>query len=625
MERLSNSTRAQDLSMSYQSSNPRSNRRAGHGSIRPNHPTLNGALPHNNPSRFPPLLDRPHYSLAGNRAPQAHAPSYVDPRYYDYNPNYRKPKNTPVWGLAKPFPRVVRPGMRKGRGAQEKDGVVEDREAEIDAPGGAEPIPQLGMIDEQRQEEGKEPNENQPANEEARGYGHHERDPRQQRERRSSRSSQSAVDRITTENSMVDRYGTPKEERNNPMEEWKSHTSYHDPISVDGLKGDLGERRSSRLSSLQEVSKENLASNASVFSGLEEEDPSYVDLEAGGKVDEWPLEGEEAEQYMREEEDMHNTWATIRARFREPLAESLATMVAILIGLSTNLSVQTSKNTKGNYISENWAWGLGVTIGIYIAGGISGGHLNPAISLMLCIYRGFPLRKAGIYISAQLLGALLAGLLAYGIYKDAILAFDSAGGTRGADGGSTDPVDLFVGGTGVSFYTQPADFASIGAAFANEFLATALLSCAILALGDDSNAPPGAGMHAFIVGLLVTALTMAFGYNTGACLNPARDFGPRIATAMVGYGGGVFTAKDAWWIYGAWGATISGALVGGGVYDVCIFVGGESPINYPRGRRRRAGRKAKDQARKRWWLFKRNVERGVNGVKGEVGKDVKEG
>jgi len=237
---------------------------------------------------------------------------------------------------------------------------------------------------------------------------------------------------------------------------------------------------------------------------------------------------------------------------------------------------------------------------------------------MLCIYRGFPLRKAGVYITAQLIGALIAGLLSYGIYKDAILAFDSSGGSAGVDGGSTSPVDLYAGGTGISFYTQPADFAGAGAAFANEFLGTAILSCAILALGDDSNAPPGAGMHAFIVGLLVTALTMAFGYNTGACLNPARDFGPRLATAMVGYGSNVFTVRDAWWLYGAWGATISGALVGGGIYDIAIFVGGESPINYPRGKRRRAGMKVKEGARKKWWALKKDVEKGAKGQLGKV-------
>lgn len=307
-------------------------------------------------------------------------------------------------------------------------------------------------------------------------------------------------------------------------------------------------------------------------------------------------------------------------------------MIAVLIGVATNLAVQTSGDSAGNYQSTNWAWGLGITLGIYIAGGISGnayfsclysflgadisigGHLNPAISLALCLYRGFPARKAMIYIAAQCLGAFLAALIAYGVYYDAIMAFDAAGGTTGQSSGAS----LLVGGSGKSFFTQPASFASAGTSFANEFVATAILACAILALGDDSNAPPGAGMHALIVGLVVTVLTMAFGYNTGACLNPARDFGPRVAAAVVGYGGEVFTTRHAWWVYGAWGATISGALVGGLLYDLAIFVGGESPVNYPRGKRKRMEKEAKEDVKRKWWFFRIGVERRL---KGELGKD----
>lgn len=263
-------------------------------------------------------------------------------------------------------------------------------------------------------------------------------------------------------------------------------------------------------------------------------------------------------------------------------------MIVVIVGICTNLAVQTSKKTSGSYQSTNWAWGLGTTLGIYISGGISGGHLNPAVSLALCLYRGFPFRKALIYITAQVVGSFLGGLIAYGVYRDAILAADQ-----------TDGQSIFFSESSNAFFTQPAPFSSIGGSFANELVATAILVCAILALGDDSNAPPGAGMHAFIIGLIITLLTMAFGYNTGACLNPARDFGPRMAVAAVGYGGKVFTIGNAWWAYGAWGATITGALAGGFLYDAAIFVGGESPLNYPRIRRRQI----KEKVKTTFWPF----------------------
>jgi aquaglyceroporin related protein len=106
------------------------------------------------------------------------------------------------------------------------------------------------------------------------------------------------------------------------------------------------------------------------------------------------------------------------------------------------------------------------------------------------------------------------------VYRDAILAFDV----------SDSKSDLFEGGNSKAFFTQYGPFA-VWKRFANEFVGAAILSCTILALRDGSNAPQAAGIHAFIVGLVVTVLTLAFGYSTGACHNPARDFGPRIATA----------------------------------------------------------------------------------------------
>ncbi|KAF7877199.1 hypothetical protein EAF04_000884 [Stromatinia cepivora] len=544
---------------------------------------------------------RPQHSLAGNAGGPQHEPHYVDREYYDFNPNYQKPKDEPVWGLAKPLPRVVRPGMRRGRNT-----VVENKRAENQEPGDAEAIPQVGMIDDQRKGETKKKSNRLGRNEEDRGYGHQQQE---QGRRKSYRSN-----RQDSENMILDYNGTPLAERDNPMDDWRSP---HD----DG-DGDLSQQNTDRLSDVAEHpsgSGSTLAHHATSQSEdfADDENDQELDLERGDKLedDEWPLSSEEAMQYIQEEKDNSNALASIRTKFREPLAECLATMIAVLIGLATNLAVQTSADTSGNYQSTNWAWGLGITVGIYIAGGISGAHLNPAISLMLCIYRGFPIRKAFIYMLAQILGGFLAGLIAYGIYKDAIAMYNATGGIL--DKGQS--VNLLSGGTGSSFYTQPKSFASPSSSFFNEFVATGILACTVLALGDDSNAPPGAGMHALIVGLVVTVLTMAFGYTTGACLNPARDFGPRLATAAVGYSSEVFTASNAWWIYGAWGATISGALIGGLFYDVAIFVGGESPVNYPRKKRRQMAENAKGKAEKGWWIFKRDVEMGFKGESGKEG------
>jgi aquaglyceroporin related protein len=232
---------------------------------------------------------------------------------------------------------------------------------------------------------------------------------------------------------------------------------------------------------------------------------------------------------------------------------------------------------------------------IYIAGGISGAHLNPAISIMLYIYRGFPLRKIPGYVVAQLLGAFIAALIAFGLFQKDIIAY----------GGS----DLGNSGTLSSFITYPRyEYIDAGTAFFTEFTGTAILAVTVLALGDDTNAPPGAGMNAFVLGLVITVLSMAFGYNTGAALNPTRDLGPRLAVLAVGYGGDVF--RNGYWVYGPWAATITGAIFGAFLYDAAIFVGGESPVNYPRRRIKRAGHKWKKRWGRRLKGVKRRVKKG---------------
>jgi aquaglyceroporin related protein len=272
--------------------------------------------------------------------------------------------------------------------------------------------------------------------------------------------------------------------------------------------------------------------------------------------------------------------------------------VQLTLGFCADLTVATSNSKAGNEETTDWAWGLATMVGIYIAGGISGAHLNPAISIMLYIYRGFPLRKIPLYVFAQILGAFLAALIAFGLFQKDIIEYGGA--------------DLKNGGTLSSFITFPRyTWIDAGTAFFTEFTGTAILAVAALALGDDTNAPPGAGMNAFILGLVVTVCSMAFGYNTGAAMNPSRDLGPRLAMLAVGYGKQVFT--NGYWIYGPWAATITGAIFGAFLYDAAIFVGGESPVNYPRRRIKRAGHKWK----KRWGARLRGYRRRIR-RRGEV-------
>lgn len=239
------------------------------------------------------------------------------------------------------------------------------------------------------------------------------------------------------------------------------------------------------------------------------------------------------------------------------------TTVSIFLGMCATLQVNLANGEYGNYETSCWAWGIAFMFGIYLGGGVSGAHMNPAISLSLWIFRGFPPRQMLVYWACQLLGCITAAAFAYAIFHDTI---------HHVDPGLVD--------TATNFYSKPQDFVSPATAFFTQFVAATVMMMSVLSLGDDQNNPPGAGLHAFIMGLLVTAQKMTLGYNTGVALNPASDFGPRLDCLMVGYNTNMFTEVGLWWLLGPWVATICGSITGCSVYDSFVFVGSESPVNY---------------------------------------------
>lgn len=277
------------------------------------------------------------------------------------------------------------------------------------------------------------------------------------------------------------------------------------------------------------------------------------------------------------EDEVHNnhtTWSVIRTHHREALAEALAVFIQLTIGFCADLAVTLAN--QGNPNTTAWSWGLATMMAIYISGGVSGAHLNPTITMMLWFFRGFPKRKMPEYFAAQFLGAFCAGLAAYGVYYHSIqnyLLLNS----------ETDIITSFV-------TSQRETWIGPGTAFFNEFMGTVCLTVTILALGDDQNAPPGAGMNSLIIGLVITCLSMTFSYQTGAAFNPSRDFGPRLALLAIGFPSDLFT--NPYWFYGPWVGSLSGAFMGAFLYDFFIFTGGESPINYPLERSQRALKKS---------------------------------
>jgi MIP family channel proteins len=248
----------------------------------------------------------------------------------------------------------------------------------------------------------------------------------------------------------------------------------------------------------------------------------------------------------------------LKGTAREAAAEFLGTFILIVFGAGVVAQVVLSGQSHGSYLSINLAWGIAVAMGVYVAGTVSGGQLNPAVTLAAAVHRGFPWRKVPAYVAGQVAGAFAASAVVWFTYREAFDHFD--GGVRQVAGAKA---------TAGIFATYPQPFLSIGGGLVDQVVGTALLMLVIFALTDRQNLAPENTLTPVLVGALVVVIGMTFGFNAGYAINPARDLGPRLFTAMAGWGGEVFRAGNHWWWVPIVGPCV-GAVLGGWVYDLLV-------------------------------------------------------
>lgn len=241
----------------------------------------------------------------------------------------------------------------------------------------------------------------------------------------------------------------------------------------------------------------------------------------------------------------------------ELLAEFLGTMVLILFGNGVVAMVMLfghgvpGEIVFGGYTNITLAWGLAVTMGIYVAGKITGAHLNPAVTIALAAFRGFPWGKVIPYSLVQTAGAFVAAALVFWNYHPAFLR-----------------VDPQLNHTAGVFTTFPAFPETLSAGLLDQTIGTALLLLMIFAITDERNQPP-ANLTPLMVGLVVVVIGMAFGGMHGYAINPARDFGPRLFTVVAGFkNNGLTDGAPVFWVPIV--GPIIGGLIGGLVYDLGI-------------------------------------------------------
>ncbi|WP_330927335.1 MIP/aquaporin family protein [Candidatus Sororendozoicomonas aggregata] len=244
------------------------------------------------------------------------------------------------------------------------------------------------------------------------------------------------------------------------------------------------------------------------------------------------------------------------------LAEFIGTGLLIFFGVGCVAALVLAGVDMGQW-EISIVWGMGVAIAIYVTGGVSGAHLNPAVTLALTVFKKFQAHKVIPYILSQVAGAFTAAALVYCLYQGLFIDFETTQGIVRGDASSLATAGIFS--------TYPHSALSNTQAFFVEFFITAVLMMGILAIGDDNNGVSNGALSALLIGILIAVIGSSFGPLTGFAMNPARDFGPKLFAYFAGWGDVALTGARAnpyFWVPIV--GPICGAIAGAWVYIQCI-------------------------------------------------------
>jgi glycerol uptake facilitator protein len=250
----------------------------------------------------------------------------------------------------------------------------------------------------------------------------------------------------------------------------------------------------------------------------------------------------------------------------------VAMAVAALPGSGRTAGPTVIFQAAGDWLLITWGWAMAVAFAIWVAGGVSGAHLNPAVTLAFAVRRKFSWAKVLPYMAAQVVGAFVGAALVFLVYHNAIDAFNLAANTPKSGGQALSTFSIFA--------TFPAKYfhGAIAGPLIDQIVGTAFLLIFVVAVSDIRNSAVQSNLAPLAVGLAVAAIGMSYGANAGYAINPARDFGPRLFAFFAGWGkvalpgtyssGGVAFSNYFW-------IPIVGPLIGGvvGVIIYDLFIG----------------------------------------------------
>ncbi len=264
-------------------------------------------------------------------------------------------------------------------------------------------------------------------------------------------------------------------------------------------------------------------------------------------------------------------------------AEVLGTFILVLFGCgSVHVAVLTGDLGLGQVAL---VWAVAIMLAIYCVGGISGAHINPAMTLAFAAWGRCSWREVPGYVASQLSGAVLGGVVLFLLFQPMLeekefikevqrgkpgseitaMCYGEYYPSPGKLGGGAAPYDVAEARHHNTLVTQPV-------AFLAEFLGTAILALMVFALTDERNpTAPQARLAPVFIGLTVAVLIMVIAPLTQACFNPARDFGPRLVAWGAGWGDIAIPGPNGSGFLTVYIlAPIAGAIAGGGLYS-CVL------------------------------------------------------
>lgn len=217
-----------------------------------------------------------------------------------------------------------------------------------------------------------------------------------------------------------------------------------------------------------------------------------------------------------------------------------------------------------------FVWGLGIAIAIYVSAALSGAHLNPAVTISMAVWGGFPARRVPGYLATQMLAAFAAAAVLYLIFGGAITEFESKNnivrGQKGSEASAMVFGEFYPNPGGKPLPASSTDRPPAWRAFATEAIGTAVLLLVIFCVTDANNRDRPQILTAPIIGLTITLLISLLSPITMAGFNPARDLGPRLFSSLAGWKTIPFSVNGSGWFTVYVLAPIIGGQAGGAIY-----------------------------------------------------------